>query len=184
LYHIVKLRRQGVPIAVNGEPFIPGYHSVQEFEDMIKRLKSININRYNIYNYHFNAFVARRLNSVGIDIEKIWYHNQDKQWKPILQQLLDIAKKYDIILGCPDFVNAGIDYDQRCNTCCGVDVKNPTTFNTHTWIRMIQEGKDQETILRESWDGIGDYAQGRAVLVNKSSKFYTINDAKSTGLIF
>jgi len=185
LEHLIQFKKHGLSVGVNGEPFIPGYHTIQEFEDTIKRLKDSGINRYNTYNFHFNAFVAKRLNSIGIDIESIWFHNQDSQWKPILQQMIDLAKKYNIIIGCPDFVNSGIDYHQNCNTCCGVDVPNPTTFNTHTWTRKIQEDKDLEDILKETWDGVGDYDQGRKVLFGESSKFYTMKDSGvKKGLLF
>lgn len=179
--HLCYLKKQGISVGVNGEPFIPGYHTVKEFEDMLKRLKSFGLNRYNVYNFHFNAFVAKRLKSIGVDIESIWFHNQDSQWKPILQKLLNLAKKYDIILGCPDFVNTGINYIQNCNTCCGIDVSNPTTWNTHTWIRMVQEGKGLNTIIESSWDGVGDYEKGKNVLCGESSEFYTLKDAKNSG---
>lgn len=178
------LAKKGVNVAVNGEPFIPGFHTVQDFENMMKLLVRYKIKRYNIYNFHFNAFVAKRLHAIGVDIEAIWFHNQDKQWKPILQKLIDKAKFYDIILGCPDFVNAGIDYKQGCNTCCGVDVPNPTTWNTHTWIRMIQEGYTTDQIIRATWDGVGDREQGIKILTGESDKFYSIADAKKkTGMI-
>ena len=177
LVHLYQLKKHGLSVAVNGEPFIPGYHTINDFEEMLKRLRTFGINRYNTYSFHFNAFVAKRLHAIGIDIESIWFHNQDKQWKPILQQLIDLARKYNIILGCPDFVNAGINYRQNCNTCCGIDVPNPTLFNTHTWTRMIQEGKKIEDILRDTWDGVGDYEQGRKILMGGSSKFYTMVDA-------
>lgn len=180
LNHLSYLQGAGVNVGVNGEPFIPGYHTVEQFEETLKRLVDYGINRYNTYNFHFNPFVAKRLHAIGIDIEAIWYYNQDIQWKPILQKLLDLGKRYNIIIGCPDFVNSGVKYIQGCNTCCGVDVPNPTTFNTHTWIRLLQEGKDPEAILKETWDGIGDFEQGREVLTKTHSKFYTI---KKQGLL-
>lgn len=171
-----QLKKFGLSIGINGEPFIPGFHTVQEFEEMMKRLKSYGFDRYNVYNFHFNAFVAKRLHSINVDIERIWFYNQDVNWRPILQELLDIAKKYDIILGCPDFVNSGVGYVQRCNTCCGIDVKNPCTFNTHTWVRMIQDGHDLDYILENTWDGVGDYESGKEVLMGSSDKFFTISD--------
>ncbi len=86
-------------------------------------------------------FFAKRLHAIGIDIERIWYYNQDAQWKPILQQLLDISKKHGIILGCPDFVNTGPEWRETRNTCCGVQVPNPCTYNTHHWKHFAQGGK-------------------------------------------
>jgi len=182
LQQLQLLKEYGLYVGVNGEPFIPGYHEISEFEEMLKMLKFFGINRYNTYNFHFNAFVARRLNSIGIDIERIWFYNQDAQWRIILRELIDLAEKYDIILGCPDFVNASLDYHQNCNTCCSVDVPNPTTFNTHTWIRMIQSGYALDEILDLTWDGIGDYEMGKRVLLGESSKFYTLKDAGLNGL--
>jgi len=169
--------KRGIHVGFNGEPFIPGYHEVKDFEDIIKRLKSYGIPSYNTYNFHFNPFVAKRLHAIGIDIERIWYYNQDQEWKKILQKLIDVAKRYHIQLGCPDFVNTGWKYRELTNTCCGVNVPNPTTFNTHMWKRMIQEGRMKEEILKLTWDEIGDYKQGKQVLMGKDSKnFYTIHD--------
>jgi hypothetical protein len=117
------------------------------------------------------------LNSIGIDIEKIWYHNQDEQWREILQKLLDLSKKYDIKLGCPDFVNTGKDWIEPANTCCGVDVQNPCTFNTHTWKKLIQKGIPwSEAILKSTWDGVGDFETGRKVALEKSERFFSLQD--------
>jgi len=178
LLHAHILKNKGLSVGINGEPFIPGFHTVEEFEDTLKRIKAAGIKRYNTYNFHFNAFVAKRLHAIGVDIKQIWYYNQDEEWKPILRRLLDVAHKHEMVLGCPDFVNAGINYRQGCNTCCGLDVPNPTTFNTHTWIQMLQDGKDPETILQDSWDGIGDQKLGQSVFNGASAKFYTLKDAK------
>jgi hypothetical protein len=52
-------KSQGCDIGVNGEPFIPGYHTIEQFETMMKRLKGYGIPSYNTYNLHFNAFVAQ-----------------------------------------------------------------------------------------------------------------------------
>lgn len=178
------LKKHGVSVGVNGEPFIPGYHTVDEFEDMLKRLKSLGLNRYNVYNFHYNAFVAKRLHSIGIDTEAIWEYNQDFLWSQILQKLLDLATKYNIILGCPDFVNANrLGYRQISNTCCGVDVPNPTTWNTHTWNRLKQEGIPMEEIIEKTWDGVGNYEQGKEVLMGTSKDFYTMRDTKKKGLL-
>jgi hypothetical protein len=121
---------------VNGEPFIPGYHTVDQFEDTLKLLKAYGIKSYNTYNLHLNDFVAKNLHQIGIYIEKIWYHNRDEEWRPILRQLIDLAQRYDIILGCPDFVNSG-SYTEQSNTCCGVTVPIPCTFNLMTWKKLL-----------------------------------------------
>jgi len=171
-----KLSRVGIPIGVNGEPFIPGYHKVSEFADMLKALKAAGINRYNTYNLHLNPFVAKRLHAIGLDIEQIWWKNQDAQWRPIQQRLCDLAKRYDIILGCPDFVNTGPHWKERANTCCGIDVHNPLVDNTHHWKRMIQEGKSFQDVLN-TWEGVGDKKQAEMVIKGKTSKFYTLKDS-------
>jgi len=186
--HIQKLKKQGVKVAVNGEPFIPGFHTVKMFEDTIKRLKSAGIKNYNTYNFHFNDFVAKRLLSIGLDIEKIWEMNQDKEWKPILHQLCEIADRYDVILGCPDFVNVPRDRKNETNTCCGIDVQTPTTYNTHTWRNMLLVGVPIDQILEKTWDGIGNKKEGEKVLTGKTNKMYTMVDAglveKEKGLLF
>jgi len=175
--HLSFFKKRGVRVAVNGEPFIPGYHTTKQFEDLVKRLKSGGIKNYNTYNFHFNDFVAKRLHSIGVDILKIWEYNQDRKWKSIQQKLIDICKKYDIILGCPDFVNSGKDYFQPTNTCCGIDVRNPTTFNTHHFKKAFQEGLSPDRILERCWDHIGDFEDGKAVLFGESEEMYTMKDA-------
>lgn len=171
------LQKQGIPVGFNGEPFIPGFHTVKEFEDTLKLLKSHGIKRYNTYNFHFNHFVAKRLHAIGVDIEAIWFHNQDKQWKPILRQLLDIAKKHGFILGNPDFVNTGKDWVEQANTCCGVDVPNPCTYNTHFFKKYKQQGFPEEYIMDCTWDGTGDYLEGLSILRGTCNKMYNLKDA-------
>jgi len=167
-----KLQKKGFNVGVNGEPFIPGYHTPEQFEETVKLLKSYGINRYNTYNLHFNDYVAKNLLKLGLDIEKIWYMNQDKQWRRILKKLIEIAEKHDIILGCPDFVNSGWEYVQKCNTCCGLDVKNPCTFNTHHFKLAIQKGEDP----RKCWDGVGDYEEGLKIIEGTTDEMYTLKD--------
>jgi hypothetical protein len=170
--------KRGINTGFNGEPFIPGYHTIKDFEDTLKLLKQYHIPSYNTYNFHFNAYVAKRLNAIGIDIEKIWYYNQDARWKKILPKLIDLAAKYEIRLGCPDFVNSGWKDVQHTNTCCGVNVPHPTEFNTHFWKQGIQivDFTPQE-LLEKTWEGIGDYEKGKEILFAKKSKdFYTLND--------
>jgi len=175
IVHILLLKSNGVRVGVNGEPFIPGYHTVAQFRSLMRRLKSHGILNYNTYNFHFNDFVAKRLHGIGIDIEKIWFHNRDQYWKPILVQLIEIAKKYGIVLGCPDFVNSGL-YRESTNTCCGVTVPNPTTFNLINFKRRILAGEDREEVFQSSWDGIGDLEQGRRVFDGKEPDMYSLKD--------
>ena len=171
------LMKEGINVGFNGEPFIPGYHTVKDFEQTILLLKQYKIPSYNTYNFHFNPYVAKRLHAIGVDIERIWYYNQDKRWRKILKKLLYIAKKHEIRLGCPDFVNSGWGHIEKANTCCGVNVPNRTTFNTHIFKQMLQKGKSTEEILNVSYDGIGDINLGKEILTKKKSKdFYTIND--------
>ena len=175
---IQKYIKKGIPLGVQGEPFIPGFHTLQDFEDTIKRLKSIGVNRYNTYNFHFTPFVAKRIAPLpGVDIERIWEKNQDGPWKKILSRLLQIAEKYNMILGCPDFVNSGKENIQTSNTCCGIDVKNPCTFNTHHFKQALQLGKNPKEIEKECWDGVGDFEQGLNVLYGRDSKMYTLKEA-------
>lgn len=170
--------KKGVNVGINGEPFIPGFHTVSDFERTIRKLKAYGIKSYNTYNFHFNAFVAKRLHAIGIDIEKIWYYNQDAQWKPILQKLLDISKKHGIILGCPDFVNTGPEWREERNTCCGVQVPNPCTYNTHYWKHYAQGGQmDIDQIEDFTWDGIGDRKVARDILEGNPCDLYTLKDA-------
>jgi hypothetical protein len=173
--HILLLKRNGVPVGVNGEPFIPGYHTVAQFRCLIHRLKSHGIVNYNTYSFHFNDFVAKRLHNIDIDIERIWYYNQDENWKPILQKLIDIAKKYGVNLGCPDFVNSG-NYQELTNTCCGINVPNPTTFNLINFKRRILAGEDREEVFKSSWDGVGDKELGRRVFDGKEPGMYCLKD--------
>lgn len=177
--HLRFLKRMGLKGGVNGEPFIPGVHTVDNFEETLKLLKSYGINQYNTYNFHFNAFVAKRLheNCPQVDIEKIWFHNQDAQWKPILQKLINLSIKYDVKLGCPDFVNSGRDYQEPFNTCCGIDVPNPCTFNTHYFKGLAQQGWAPENILESTYDRSGNWETGRKIVFGEKADFYTLRDA-------
>lgn len=175
--HLKWLISKGVPVGVNGEPFIPGFHTEKDFENVIRLLKENGIPSYNTYNLHLNEYVAKKLHGIGLDIEKIWFMNKDEQWKPILQKLLDIAKKYGIRLGCPDFVNTGPNWKEQANTCCGINVLNPMTYNTHVWKRMVQEGKELQFILESTYDGSGDKNQAESIIYGKESSFYTLKDS-------
>jgi len=186
---LMKSKKYGLQVGVNGEPFIPGYHTIKQFEDIIKRLKSAGIKSYNVYNLHANDFVFKRLAAIGINIETIWRENQDQGWRPIQRKLCDIALKYNIVLGCPDFVNVGRAWINRSNTCCGIDVMNPSTYNTHTWRELVRSGKSAGEIVEKTWDGIGNRDEGMKILSGKSKKMYTMADAglivgEKEGLLF
>lgn len=167
----------GFPVGANGEPFIPGYHTVKQFEETVKLLKAHGIKRFNTYNLHINDLVVKNLHSIGLDIEKIWHMNQDEPWRKILAKLLEISNKYDIILGCPDFVNSGWTDKQRSNTCCGLDVKNPCTWNSHHFKLAIQEDRDP---LLTCWDGVGDYDEGEQIIKGTTTDMYTMKDVVGT----
>ena len=172
--------RLGIAVGVNGEPFIPGYHTTKDFERTLRKLKEIGIKSYNTYNFHFTPHVAKRLamEVPSMDIEKVWYSNQDRIWKPILAELLTIAKKYDMILGCPDFVNSGPDYREKANTCCGISVPNPCLFNTHNFKRLAQEGKNWKEIIDIAWDGTGNLSEGEEIVKGtRNTDHYTLRDA-------
>jgi DNA repair photolyase len=175
LVHLEYLRGEGIHVGINGEPFIPGFHSVREFAEMMKRLSARGFRSYNTYSFHWNEFVAKRLVDIGVDIEKIWHYNRDEKWKPILIKLIGIAKKYNIDLGCPDFVNSG-GFVQKANTCCGIDVPNPCEFNAITWKRLLKEGMTREEVLTDTFDGVGDWGLGEKVMFGKTKEFYTMDD--------
>lgn len=171
------LQWKNVPVGFNGEPFIPGWHTVKDFETTLKLLKEYGIKRYNTYNFHFNPYVAKRLHKIGIDIEKIWKFNQDKEWKKILRKLLDLSIKYNIKLGNPDFVNTGKDWKEQSNTCCGIDVPNPCTFNTHYFKKYKQLGKTNVQIIELTNDGTGNFKDGVDIILGTGIKMYNLKDA-------
>lgn len=170
------LLSKNVPVGFNGEPFIPGYHTVKDFEDTLKLLKEYGIKRYNTYNFHFNAYVAKRLHKIGIDIEKIWTFNQDKEWKKILRKLLNLSIKYNIRLGNPDFVNTGKNWIEQSNTCCGINVPNPCTFNSHYFKKYKQLGKTDEQIIKLTYDGTGDLEKGKGIIKGTCKNMYNLKD--------
>jgi len=169
--------KKGWNIGINGEPFIPGLHTTKQFRLILKRLKDVGIFSYNTYNLHFNDYVAKRMQKIGIDILKIWEMNQDRNWKKIQRQLCQIALQEGVILGCPDFVNTGPQWIEQTNTCCGVNVPNPSTFNTHFWKRKIQKGEPITKILKDTWEGIGDRQMGINIIKGRPCKNYTMRDA-------
>lgn len=181
--HCKQLIKMGIPVGVNGEPFIPGFHTAQDFQNVIQKIKAAGVKSYNTYNLHANDFVYKRIVGLpGVDIEKIWEGNKDPNWKPVFRDLIKIAKKEGIDLGCPDFVNAG-GYSQKANTCCGIDVPNPCTFNAITWKKKILQRENPEEIFEKSWDHVSDFEKGKKVFYEKSSDFFTLYDAGFRSII-
>jgi len=177
LEFLTRVKKCFITGGVNGEPFIPGYHTIKDFRNAILLLKKHGIKSYNTYHLHMNDLVAKNLHALGLDIEKIWWANQDDQWRPVLRQLIDIAKEHDIVLGCPDFVNSG-EYQEISNTCCGINVPNPCTFNAPTWKKEKQKGFSTDIILSRTYDGIGNYEEGRAIIDGTAKDMYTLKDIK------
>jgi DNA repair photolyase len=174
-------QKRGIKVGIRGEPYIPGYHTLKQFKDILKRLKSYGLKSYNIYNLHINEYTIKRLYKIGLDIEKIWTLNQDEHWSKLQKRLCTIADEIGITLGCPDFVNTGWGNVQRTNTCCGINVNNALTFNTHNWKKKEQGVVTSiQEVLKETWEGIGtneDYKKGKEILTAKKSKdFYTFED--------
>ena len=170
-------------MGVNGEPFIPGYHTTKQFRGILRRLKAVGVRSYNTYNLHLNDYVAKRLIEIGLDIERIWRMNQDNQWRPIQQELCSIALEEGMVLGCPDFVNVPKDWREMANTCCGIDVPNPSRFNTHYWRRLSQDGKSPEEMEKLTWEGVGDEKMAAKIVRGKDCEFYTLGDlGKGFGL--
>ncbi len=172
-----KYIRKGWNVGVNGEPFIPGYHTVAQFRDMLKRLVSIGVRSYNIYNLHLNDYVAKNLHGIGLDIRKIWIMNQDHNWKVVLSLLLQVSKEYPIIIGCPDFVNSGPLWVEKANTCCGVNVPKPSTFTTHSWKRLLQLGVKPNRVLERTNQNVGDKKLAYDIVHGIPCKMFTMRDA-------
>jgi DNA repair photolyase len=187
IYERIKILRKWVKrgwnIGVNGEPFIPGYHTFVQFRDMLKKLKDIGIKSYNTYNLHLNDHVFKNLMKIGLDVNKIADMNQDKYWTHIQKELCSIAEEEGMVLGCPDFVNTAKDWREKTNTCCGVDVPNPSRFTTHLWKKLLQDGKKHGEVFRMTWEGIGDKEVGRKIIEGKKTKeFYTMNTKQKDSL--
>lgn len=171
--------KMGLAVGVQGEPFIPGLHTVEDFRQTVQELVDAGVKSYNTYNFHLNAYVANSIHKIpGVDIEKIWKMNQDKYWKPILRQLLAVADEEGIILGCPDFVNTGMKWRETANTCCGINVQNPCTWNTHHMKQRLQSGARRGEVLKNCWDFVGDFNEGIAILDGTTKGHYTMKDAE------
>jgi len=176
-----KWKHSGMNVGVRGEPFIPGYHTTEQFRDTLKLIKSYGLLSYNIYNLHINEYTMKRMHAAGFDIERIWEMNQDDRWKPIQKRLCMIAEQEGIELGCPDFVNVPKCHTSTTNTCCGISVPNAFTFNTHAWRNELIKGEAPEDVLKNTWEGVGtdiDFKMAETIVYKKESKdFYTFKNA-------
>jgi len=168
-------KNRGLRVGVNGEPFIPGYHSEKDFEETMKLLKSLGLDSYNVYNLHMNDWVLKSLLEAGLDIERIYHLNQDWAWRRTLRRLLEIADRYGVRVACPDFVNTGLRREPF-NTCCGVDVDNPMRFNTHFWKPLWMEGLSVEEIIQRTYEGYGDLDKARRIISGEELNLYTMKD--------
>ena len=176
ILHASQFQRDGVNVGINGEPFIPGFHTVQDFRDTLVLLRDYGIRSYNTYHLHLNDHNAKAMFAAGLDIERIHWMNQDTQWRPILKQLIEVAQELGIRLGCPDFVNSG-SYQEDSNTCCGLNVPNPCTFNALQWKKLAATGlQDPNEIAKLSWDGVGDYQEGIRMISGEARGMYTLKD--------
>ena len=171
------LADQGFQVGVVSEPFMNGWHTVEDWQRLLEACGDYGVRRVNTYHMHLNAFVAKRLNEVpGFDLEAVWRGNEDDQWKPVLGQIIEVSERAGVILGCPDFVNSG-RYSEASNTCCGVDVPKPTTFNFIHWKRRgLAAGRLTKIDVETTWDGVGDLEQGRQLFDGLSSEFYGWKD--------
>lgn len=175
------LKDSGTVVGVRGEPFIAGYHTTEQFRDLLKRIKSHGFDSFNTYMLHMNEHTIKRLYKAGLDIERIWMFNQDNYWGRIQKRLCQIADSEGVKLGCPDFVNTPPGWKTRTNTCCGVDVENCFTFNTHHWQNLILNNVEYEKIIANTWEGIGctdDISKAMVILSGESKEFYTMKDRK------
>lgn len=172
---------RGIHVGVRGEPFIPGHHTTSQFRDTLRLLRSFGLKSYNTYNLHINEYTIKRLHAIDLDIEKIWECNQDKYWRPLQRELCQIADEEGIALGCPDFVNVPKGWGSSTNTCCGVDVPQPFTFNTHHWRQLLQQGVSAEGLFQKTWEGIGtedDKNLAHLITCGKSKDHYTMRDSE------
>jgi hypothetical protein len=169
----------GLQVGVLAEPFIPGYHTVAQWFEFLLELKSYGINRVNVYNLKMNSYNVRRLLELDLDVERILDHSDDETWGGILFQLLAAAAELGIHCGCPDFVNAG-RVKPTTNTCCGVDVTAPCTFNLVNWrAKGLENGRVTMSDFLDSWDGVGDINKGWSQFNGQAENLYSLTD---TGL--
>lgn len=169
----------GYNVGANGEPYVVGYHTPEMFRRTLKALKVVGINSYNTYFIHLNDYNLKAMHEAGLDIQKIWIGAQDMNWAPIHQELIDIAKDEGVSLGCPDFVNSG-RYMCTANTCCGINVPNPSTFTIINWKKLWLNGiKDPQTIIDMTWDGVGDKQEALDILTGKRTDLFTLKDLEN-----
>lgn len=160
---LMQLAQRGLQVGVITEPFIPGYHTLEQFEQLVNMVHVRGIERMNTYNLRMTPFVARRLIEIGLDVEAIWDANQDENWRALLQDILAIATSHGVKIGCPDFANAG-RFLPTTNTCCGVDVERPCTFNIINWRKIgLERGEVMLSDVLATYDGVGNYAEGLAL---------------------
>lgn len=174
-------QKLGIKIGIRGEPFIPGYHTFEQFRSILQRIRSYGFNSYNTYNLHMNDYTMKRFLDIGLDIERIWIYNQDNKWRVIQKKLCQIADEENIILGCPDFINTGKEWISKTNTCCGVDIQGAFTFNTHIWKILLQKGQNAEKILQDTWEEIGtekDQKMAKIIMLGRDKDFYTMGDVR------
>jgi len=168
--------RNGVKVSFNGEPFVPGLHTGGQFREVLRQIKSLGCTSYNTYFMHLNDYNLKALYANGVDIEKIWEGTQDGAWKPIQKELIHIAQEEGMTLGCPDFVCSG-SYIQASNTCCGMDVPNPSRFNVMEWKRLWLQGiRDIDAILARTWDGVGNLQEAKEILEGKRPEVFSLID--------
>jgi len=173
---LMEFKSRGCQVAVVTEPFIPGYHMISQFDELMGELEARGIDRANVYNLRMTPFVMKRFAEADMDIELIWEMSQDWSWKEILMELLEVGEKRGIKLGCPDFVNAG-KFHAQTNTCCGVDVSNPCTFNIVNWRNIgVRKGFITVEDLKETYDGVGDWIEGLDLFMGDDDKKYTLAD--------
>jgi DNA repair photolyase len=168
----------GFQVGIISEPFIPGWNTIQDWTNLLDAMTEHKLTRVNTYNLHLNPFVAKNLAEVpGLDIERVWAMNHDQQWAPILQEIIRLTEERGFILGCPDFVNSG-RYQHQCNTCCGVDVPNPTRYNFITWKDIgLTKGEVSSQDVEETWDGVGAKEAGRKAFLGLDTDVYCFKEA-------
>lgn len=182
LEHGAEWQARGFNVGINGEPFIPGFHTIDEFDHVITLLRILGLKSYNTYNLHLNDWNLKELYAVGADIERIAQENLDAFWYPVQQKLIQIAQSQGIILGCPDFVNSG-SYDWGTNTCCGMNVPNPIRFNLIHWKKLAAKGVPEESILSSTFEGVGELEYGRQLLQGKVPELLSLKDIREESWI-
>ena len=172
-----ELAQAGLQVAVITEPFIPGRHTIDGWRLFLSLLSHHNINRVNTYNLQLTPFNARRLAEIGVDVVAAHEGGKDPAWRDTLQALLSIGSEMGFHVGCPDFVNAG-RVRPTTNTCCGVDVQNPCTFNFINWRATgLDRGEVKPADVVRTWDGVGNLEAGLKTFSGKNgATHYSLAD--------